>query len=117
MNRHSSSLLPHVTSSILLALSLKPRHGYELMQQIEHDSSGRVKLGPGALYGRLKELNDESFIEEIPSETANDRRRYYRLTKKGWDILSAEMKYFEQTVRLGQERRILSGSSGASKWI
>lgn len=117
MNRHSTTLLPQVTFSIMFALSLKPRHGYELMQQINHDSDGRVKLGPGALYGRLKELNDESFIEEVPSELANDRRRYYRLTKKGWDRLGAEMQYFEQTVRLAQERRILNQNSGAFIWI
>jgi DNA-binding PadR family transcriptional regulator len=117
MNRHPTTLLPQVTFSIMFALSLKPRHGYELMQQIEHDSDGRVKLGPGALYGRLKELNDENFIEEVPSEIANDRRRYYRLTKKGWNQLGVEMKYYEQTVRLGHERRILNENSGASIWV
>jgi len=117
MNKHTSTLLPQVTFSILFALSLKPRHGYELMQQIEHDSGSRVKLGPGALYGTLKQLNDDNFIEEIPSEQANDRRRYYRLTKKGWDCLGAEMKYYEQTVRLAQERRLLGQSIGAFTWI
>jgi hypothetical protein len=36
----------------------------------------------------------------------SERRRYYRLTKKGWDRLGAEMKYYEQTVRLAHERQI-----------
>ena len=42
--------LPQVAFSILLALSLKPRHGYEIMKQVEEDSNGKIKLGPGALY-------------------------------------------------------------------
>jgi DNA-binding PadR family transcriptional regulator len=116
MNKHTSTLLPQVTFSILFALSLKPRHGYELMQQIDHDSNGRVKLGPGALYGTLKQLNDDNFIEEVPSELANDRRRYYRLTKKGWGTLDAELQYFEQTVRLAGKRRLLNENSKVFLW-
>lgn len=112
MDYASSPLLPQVTFSIMFALSLKPRHGYEIMQQVEHDSGGRVKLGPGALYGRLKELNESNFIEEMPSEQADDRRRYYRLTKKGWDRLGAEMDYYDQTVRLATERRLLNHNLG-----
>lgn len=106
MSRNTSGLLPQVTFSILLALSLKPRHGYELMQQIEHDSSGRLKLGPGALYGAIKQLREDNLIEEMPFED-DPRRRYYRLTKRGWDSLSSELEYFQTTVRLAQERRLL----------
>lgn len=117
MNQNSSPLLPQVTFSIMFALSLKPRHGYEIMQQVEHDSGGRVKLGPGALYGRLKELNESNFIEEVPSEEAGDRRRYYRLTKKGWDRLGAEMDYYDTTVKLANERRLLNHNFGAYTWM
>ena len=100
----------------MFALSLRPRHGYEIMQQVEHDSNGRVKLGPGALYGRLKELNESNYIEEVPSEEANDRRRYYRLTKKGWDRLGAEMDYYDQTVKLATERRLINNGIGSFLW-
>ena len=113
MNSPSSHLLPQVTFSILFALSLKPRHGYELMQQIEHDSAGRVTLGPGALYGTIKGLREDGLIEEMPFE-GSPRRRYYRLTKKGWDSLNAELEYFEQTVRLARERRAFGGSQGVT---
>jgi DNA-binding PadR family transcriptional regulator len=116
MKESSSPLLPQVTFSIMFALSLRPRHGYEIMQQVEHDSNGRVKLGPGALYGRLKELNESNYIEEVPSEEANDRRRYYRLTKKGWDRLGAEMDYYDQTVKLATERRLINNGIGSFLW-
>ena len=102
----NDNLLTRAAFGILLALSLKPRHGYELMQQIEHDTDGRLKLGPGALYGTIKQLCGDNLIEEMPFEN-DDRRRYYRLTKKGWDRLSAEMQYYEASVKLAQERRVL----------
>jgi len=117
MGKRTSNLLPQVTFSILFALSLKPRHGYELMQQIEHDSNGRVKLGPGALYGSIKQLREENLIEEMPFEDDNERRRYYRLTKKGWDRLSSELDYFENIVRLTGERKGLGKQFGASVWM
>ena len=111
-----TGLLPQVTFSIMFALSLKPRHGYELMQQIEHDSNGRIKLGPGALYGTIKQLREDNLIEEMPFE-GDERRRYYRLTRKGWDQLGAELKYFENTVRIARERRLLHEQSGTLQWL
>jgi hypothetical protein len=38
---------------ILLALSTRERHGYGIMKQAEADSQGKVKMGPGTLYGSL----------------------------------------------------------------
>jgi DNA-binding PadR family transcriptional regulator len=105
MSKRTSTLLPQVAFSVLFALSLKPRHGYELAQQIEQDSKGRVKLGPGALYGSIKQLRDDNFIEDLPFEDETERRRYYRLTKKGWDRLSYELQYLENIVRLSHERK------------
>lgn len=99
--------MPQVAFSILLALSLKPRHGYELMQQVAEDSRGRIVLGPGALYGTVKKLVDDNFIEEVPSEKNNERRRYYRLTKKGWDHLNTELQHFENIVKLARQRRAI----------
>lgn len=116
MSKRTSGLLPQVTFSILFALSLKPRHGYELMQQIEHDSGGKVRLGPGALYGSIKTLRADNMIEEMPFE-GDERRRYYRLTKKGWDRLNSELDYFENIMRLTGERKGLGKQFGASEWI
>lgn len=107
MSRKLNGLLPQVTFSILFALSLKPRHGYELMQQIEHDSDGVIKIGPGALYGALKQLNEDNYIEELPGEDEKNRRKYYRLTRKGLVRLEVELKYFKTTVKLAGKRKLL----------
>lgn len=81
------------------------------MQQITHDSHGKVVLGPGALYGSIKQLREENLIEDMPFE-GEKRRRYYRLTRKGWDQLNAELEYFENTVKLARERRAFSEHFG-----
>lgn len=114
MNTTFTERLTPAAFSILFALSLKPRHGYELMQQIEHDSGGRLKLGPGALYGTIKQLVEDNLIEEMPYD-GNERRRYYRLTKKGWDRLSSEMLHYQRLVDLARERHIIPGY-GAFGW-
>jgi len=107
MNTPARPLLSQIAFSILFALSLKPRHGYELMQQVEHDSGGRIKLGPGSLYGTIKILSEEHLIEELPLDSG-ERRRYYRLTKKGWDRLNTEVAYYNEIARLARERHLLS---------
>jgi DNA-binding PadR family transcriptional regulator len=109
MSKHVPGFLPQVSFSILLALSLKPRHGYELMQQIEDDSEGRIKLGPGALYGTIRQLNDDGLIKELPAADGHERRRYYRITDAGRDRLGTELRYFESTVALAKERQALHG--------
>lgn len=99
--------LPQVAFAILLAISLKPRHGYEIMKQVAEDSEGKIKLRPGALYTSIKQLNDQGLIEEVDAE-ADSRRRYYRLSKAGKKTLAAELKYYQATVRLARDRKVLT---------
>lgn len=103
--KRNIELLPQVSFSILMALSLKPRHGYEIMKQAEEDSLGRVKLAPGTLYSTIKQLLSEDLIEEVRHTEVGARgRRYYRLTKKGWDRLNAELGYFSNIVKISKQR-------------
>jgi len=106
MSTPVSHLLPHVSFSILFGLSVGPRHGYELLRQIEADSGGRTHLGAGALYGTLKKLAADNLIEDMPFE-GNSRRRYYRLTRGGWLRLHAELGYYEHIAQLARERHLL----------
>src|SRR5665213_3855705 len=101
--------LPQVAFSILLALALKPRHGYEIMQQVTDDSGGKITLGPGALYTSIKQLNEQQLIEEVDSED-DSRRRYYRISDKGREILQAELDYYKATLKLARQRQALKMS-------
>lgn len=101
--KRKMDLLPQLSFSILMALSLKPRHGYEIMQQVKEDSLGKINLGPGSLYTAIKQLHEEGLVEELPEEAG--RRRYYQLTKNGWDRLNAELEYFDNTLKLARKRK------------
>jgi DNA-binding PadR family transcriptional regulator len=90
---------------ILLALSLKERHGYEIMKQVEEDSGGRITLGPGTLYTAIRRLLDDGWIVEVASkEEGDERRKYYRLSSKGKAVLSEETERLSQVAGLAQHR-------------
>ena len=72
---------------ILLAL-LEPGHGYRLMQAIGEVSGGRVKMGPGTLYGALSRLEEDGLICRVGEREA--RRKTYALTEAGRAALAAE---------------------------
>ncbi len=107
MNKADTSLLPHASFYVLFALSLKPRHGYELLRQIAQDADGRVRMGAGALYGTLKRLSADNLIEEMPFE-GDPRRRYYRLTVKGWRHVHADAAHYQRIVQLAIDRNVIA---------
>jgi DNA-binding PadR family transcriptional regulator len=95
---------------ILLSLVDETRHGYAIMREVETQSGGAVKLGPGTLYGALQRLLDDGWIEETGGPAAEDpgeRRRYYRLTKEGRKHLQVESARLREWVRLAQAKKIL----------
>jgi DNA-binding PadR family transcriptional regulator len=73
---------------ILLALSGKERHGYDIMQQVKADSQGAVKMGPGTLYGSLDRMIEAGLVTK--GNTRDQRRIYYKLTMLGKATLRAE---------------------------
>src|SRR5579871_5451948 len=86
---------------ILLSLAAEDRHGYGIMQEVVRQSEGQYKLGPGTLYDNLQKLMDQGMVEDAPRRSAKDdpRRRYYRLTRFGRTVLSAEIGRLEAVVR------------------
>lgn len=104
--------LPQVAFSILLALSLKERHGYEIIKQVNEDSNGKIKLSPGALYTSIKQLLEQKLIKEVSVE-GDTRRRYYRLSSKGKAVLNEELDYYQNTIALARQRRVLEIKYGS----
>ncbi len=101
---------------ILLALAEGERHGYAIMREVAQQSGGRMRLGPGTLYGSLRRLLEEGLIEETetrPDPALDDeRRRYYRLTPAGRRVAEAEAERLDGLARVARARGLLPGSAG-----
>ena len=99
---------------ILLALAPGEKHGYEIMRQVKRDAQGRVRIGSGTLYGSIKRMLAAHLIEEAgerPDPILDDeRRRYYRLTDRGREALTAELRRYRDVVVLADQRRLLPGT-------
>lgn len=112
----TESISPQVFH-VLLSLALGEKHGYAIMANINIQTGGQIILGPGTLYGSLKRMADSNWIEECDPKTLtkgeDSRRKYYRLTSSGKNILNTELSRLEQTVKLA---RGLLGVGGA-KWV
>jgi DNA-binding PadR family transcriptional regulator len=98
--------LSPATFYILLALSDEDRHGYGIMQEVARQSEGRYKLGPGTFYDNLEKLIAHGVVKEVPRKSANDdpRRRYYRMTGFGRNLLLAEIARLDSIVREAKVR-------------
>ncbi len=96
---------------ILLALSSGERHGYGIMKQVEADAQGKVKMGPGTLYGSLKRMLDTGLVQESTKRvdpTLDDERRiYYQITGIGIQALAAELARYQHLVTVAQARKLL----------
>jgi DNA-binding PadR family transcriptional regulator len=84
---------------ILTSLADGDKHGYALMKDIEGFADTR--LGPGSLYGALERLAGDGLVVALPS---TDRRRPYRMTELGADVLQEELRAKAELARIGLRR-------------
>lgn len=114
MPRRKLDPLPSAAFHILLALAGEDLHGYAVMRQVEEQTCGRVRLGPGTLYGSLRTLLEASLISELDEsgdpDDSSERRRYYRLTPAGLKLVRSEVEALAQTLRIARAKRILRGA-------
>jgi DNA-binding PadR family transcriptional regulator len=108
-NRTDAPLTPAVLH-ILLALSTEERHGYGIMKQVEQESRGKVKMGPGTLYGSIGRMMAAGLIHEsdrkIDPAMDDERRIYYRLTAAGRKALAAELDRYRDVVAVANEKQV-----------
>ena len=85
---------------VLLAL-VHPNHGYQLMNEIEEVSNGRVKMGPGTMYGVLTRLQKDGLIIVINDD---GRRKTYSITEDGRTALKIE---YERLISMVDDGKIV----------
>ena len=99
--------LTEATFFILLSLAPAPQHGYGIMKDVESLSEGRVTFSTGTLYGALKRLLVQGWIERFDNPEASESgrpRKDYNLTDLGRRILSAEAARLESLVQVSRLR-------------
>ena len=104
---------------IMLALVDGDSHGYGIMQDVERITKGAARLGPGTLYRSIQRMLVEELIEELEialyNESDDDRRRYYRLTKKGRAVAKAEAQRLADLVDAARERNLIKRGGKGEK--
>jgi len=69
---------------ILKAVSLKPLHGYGVLQRIRQISKDAIEIPQGSLYPALYRLERRDLITAEWGQSENNRRaKYYTLTAAG----------------------------------
>jgi DNA-binding PadR family transcriptional regulator len=95
---------------ILLALSADERHGYGIMKQVEAESQGKVKMGPGTLYGSLGRMIEAGLISEsdkkVDPQMDDERRVYYKITGRGQTALTAELERYREVVAVAKLKQL-----------
>jgi DNA-binding PadR family transcriptional regulator len=97
---NSSKTLSEASTFILLALA-EPLHGYGIIKKVEEMSGGRVRLGPGTLYGAMTKMVKKDWISPLPVENG-ERRKVYKLTSIGHAQLQSEMDRLTALVGYGE---------------
>jgi DNA-binding PadR family transcriptional regulator len=89
---------------ILLSLAGRPRHGYAILQDTEKMSAGRVRLSTGTLYGALRRLLQDRWIERFHEEDNSRGKQAYRLSALGRRNLQQEVSRLKHLTRVANLR-------------
>lgn len=89
---------------ILVSLANSPRHGYALMKDIEALSDGRVRISTGTLYGALRRLLGDGWIEKFEQDDTSREKQAYKLTSTGLRQLKIELDRMRQLTRAASAR-------------
>lgn len=95
MDNHIKKVyVPMTETGFYILLCLRtPSHGYGIVKETERLTRGEIKLSPGTLYGSLSKMKKDGLIEFIKEE---DKRKIYRITALGTEVLTLEMKRIER---------------------
>ncbi len=102
MNAHIKKVYVPMTETafyILLCLK-KPNHGYGIVQRVEQMTDGAVRLTPGTMYGSLSKMEKDGLIQFIREE---DKRKIYKITDLGSEVLQIELNRIARLYRNAQE--------------
>ena len=103
--------LPTAFFHILVALADRDRHGYSIMQDVDTRTGGKVRLSAGTLYTAIRRMLEQGLIDELRDspdpDSADERRRYYGLTRLGREVAVAEARRFGELLEQARATRLI----------
>ena len=73
-----------------------PQHGYGISQQVKKMTGGELVIGAGTMYGTLSKMEKDGLIVFHSEE---DKKKLYRLTALGREVLDLEISRIERLYR------------------
>jgi DNA-binding PadR family transcriptional regulator len=101
---HNTEPLSEPVLLILISLAEEPRHGYAILKDVEELSGNRVRMSTGTLYGAIRRLLDNRWIERFREADAPRDRQAYRLTSSGRNVVTEEVRRMKLLTRLATAR-------------
>lgn len=95
--------VPMTETGFYILLCLREEtHGYGIVQKVEELTKGQIRISPGTMYGSLSKMEKDGLIAFVREE---EKRKIYRITELGTQVLELEMKRIERLYRTMQEVR------------
>jgi DNA-binding PadR family transcriptional regulator len=98
--------------ALLSLLEEGPKHGYELMKQLESRSGGMYRASAGSVYPTLQQLEDE----ELARSEADGGKRVYQLTDAGREEIEEEAATIRRIWRRADEWGDWQQASAPEAW-
>jgi DNA-binding PadR family transcriptional regulator len=93
----------YIRIAVLILLSKKPHHGYEIMREIKERTMGFWRPTAGGIYPILRNLEDSKYIEGKWDLQKKRKRKIFRITETGKQVLKRS---------LAKESQIANSMSG-----
>jgi DNA-binding PadR family transcriptional regulator len=93
----------YIRIAVLILLSKKPYHGYEIMREIKERTMGFWRPTAGGIYPILRNLEDSKYIEGKWALQKKRKRKIFRITEAGKQVLKRS---------LAKESQIANSMSG-----
>lgn len=84
------------TGFYILFCLQKEMHGYNISQNVKKMTGGVVTISPGTMYGTLSKMEKDGLIAFVREE---EKRKLYRITDLGQEILNIELQRIERLYR------------------
>ncbi|MEE1125838.1 MAG: PadR family transcriptional regulator [Acutalibacteraceae bacterium] len=89
--------VPMTETGFYILLCLRNEmHGYSIVQRVLELTDGEIRLSPGTMYGSLSKMEKDSLIKFVREE---DKRKIYKITELGQQVLNLEMARIERLYR------------------